>query len=279
MLLTLDPRYPIVWRTPTSLQIGAEQSIARLESISPAVEPLLGAVMAGISRAELDDLAARVGADPAEVGQFLDGIAPALLPPNRRRDARAWVVDGTGPTADGIRSLLRAAGFPDGSDPEASRAANIAVLVAAHVIDPRRYVRWLSSDIPHLAVVYTDIGVEIGPLVEPGAGPCLNCLALERTDTDPAWPTMACQLLAHPSLAEREPLISEVCARVARIVTARLDDGANDLLAASLRIDGYRVTVNLIDHRPQQDCGCRYLSGTATAPAVAANGPTVPRTT
>lgn len=259
MLLTLDPRYPIVWRTPTSLQIGAEQPIARLESISPAVEHLLGAVMAGISRAELDDLAARVGAEPAEVGVFLDGIAPALLRPGRRQDAPAWVVDGSGPTADGIRSLLRAAGYPDASDPHTARGAAIAVVVAAHVIDPRRYVRWLSSDIPHLAVVYTDVGVEIGPLVEPGAGPCLNCVALERTDADAAWPAMASQLLAHPSLAEREPLISEVSARVARIVTARLDDGANDLLSASLRIDGYRVTGNLIAHRPHRDCGCRSL--------------------
>jgi bacteriocin biosynthesis cyclodehydratase domain-containing protein len=235
--------------------------------------------MAGISRPELDDLAIRVGAEPVEVRRFLDGIAPALLVPDHQRNAPAWVVDGTGPTADGIRSLLRAAGFADASDPENPRPADIAVLVSAHVIDPRRYVRWLSSDIPHLAVVYTDVGVEIGPLVEPGAGPCLHCLALERTDADPAWPTMASQLLSHPSLAEREPLISEVSARIARIVTARLDDGANDLLSSSLRIDGYRVTGNLIAHRQHPGCGCRSLPGSETAPGVEATGPTVPPTT
>lgn len=279
MLLTLDPRYPVVWRTPTSLQIGAEQPIARLDTISPAVEHLLGAVMAGISRTELDDLAERVGAGPGEVRSFLDGIAPALLPRERRRETPAWIVDGVGKTADGIRSLLRQAGLPDASDSDVRRRPDIAVLVSAHVIDPRRYVGWLSSDIPHLAVVYTDVGVELGPLVEPGAGPCLHCLALERTDADPAWPAMASQLLGRPSLAEREPLVSEVSARVARIVTARLDDGVNDLVSSSLRIDGYRVTGHLIAHRPHPECGCRSLSGTVTVPAVAESGRSAPPTT
>lgn len=279
MLLTLDPRYPVVWRTPTSLQIGAEQPIARIESISTAVEHLLGAVMAGISRAELDDLAARVGAGPAEVRSFLDGIAPALLPPERRREPPAWIVDGVGKTADGIRSLLHRVGLPDAAESEVRRRPDIAVIVSTHVIDPRRYVRWLSSDIPHLAVVYTDVGVELGPLVEPGAGPCLHCLALERTEADAAWPAMASQLLGRPSLAESEPLISEVSARVARIVTARLDDGANELVSSSLRIDGHRVTGHLIAHRPRPDCGCRSLSGTVTVPAVGATAPTAPPTT
>ena len=279
MLLTLDPRYPVVWRTPTSLQIGAEQPIARLDTISPAVEHLLGAVMAGISRAELDELAARVGAGAGEVRRFLDGIAPALLAPERRRESPAWVVDGEGKTADGIRSLLRHEGLPDASDSEVTRRPDIAVIVASHVIDPRRYVRWLSSDIPHLAVVYTDVGVDLGPLVEPGAGPCLHCLALERTDADPAWPAMASQLLGRPSLAEREPLISEVSARVARLVTARLEDGANDLVSSSLRIDGFRVTGHLIAHRPHPDCGCRSLSGTVTVPAAEATGRSAQPTT
>ena len=279
MLLRLDPRYPIVWRTPTSLQIGAEQAIARLDTISTAVEHLLGAVIAGISREELDELAVRVGAAPAEVQDFLDGVAPALVSPEAQRESPVWIVDGHGSTADGIRSLLLREGLADSEDPDTERPPDLAVVVATHVIDPRRYVRWLSLDIPHLAVVYTDVGVEIGPLVEPGAGPCLHCLALERTDADPAWPAMASQLLGQPSLAEREPLVSEVSARVARIVTARLADGTNDLASASLRIDGFRVTGHLLAHRPHPDCGCRSLSGTASDPAVAANDRSAPPTT
>lgn len=279
MLLRLDQRYPIVWRTPTSLQIGAEQAIARLDTISTAVEHLLGAVIAGISREELDELAVRVGADRPEVESFLTDIAPALLSPEPQRDMPIWTVDGQGSTADGIRSLLLREGFAEATDPDVERPPDLAVVVATHVIDPRRYVRWLSLDIPHLAVVYTDVGVQIGPLVEPGAGPCLHCIALEHTDADPAWPAMASQLLGQPSLAEREPLVSEVSARVARIVTARLTDGANDLASASLRIDGFRVTGHLIAHRPHPDCGCRSLSGTANVPAVAANDPSAQPTT
>ncbi|MCU1560601.1 MAG: Bacteriocin biosynthesis cyclodehydratase protein [Mycetocola sp.] len=273
MILRLDPRYPVVWRTTTSLQIGAEHPIARLDAVTPAVEHLLGAVMAGTSRGQLDRLAARVGARPSEVARFLADITPALTAPETSTGKPAWIVDGNGTTADGIRSLLRSSEFPEAGH---TMRPGVAVLVATHVIDPRRYVRWLSLDIPHLAVVYTDIGVQIGPLVEPGAGPCLHCLARERTDADAAWPVMASQLLGQPSLAEQEPLISEVRARVARIVTARLGNGSNDLVSASLRIDGFRVSGSLTAHRPHPDCGCRSLSGNGIAPAAAGNAPSAP---
>ncbi|MET0480283.1 MAG: TOMM precursor leader peptide-binding protein [Mycetocola sp.] len=277
MILRLDPRYPIVWRTPTSLQIGAEHPLARLDGVTPAVEHLLGAVMAGTSRDQLDVLAARVGARPSDVDRFLADIAPALLGPEQHDRRPRWIVDGDGRTADGIRALLRTSEYPETT--AANDLPDLAVLVATHVVDPRRYVRWLSLDIPHLAVVYTDVGVQIGPLVEPGAGPCLHCLARERTDADAAWPVMASQLLGQHSLAEEEPLISEVIARVARIVTARLGTGSNDLMSASLRIDGFRVSGSLTAHRPHPDCGCRSLSGSATAHAAAASAPTAPPTT
>jgi bacteriocin biosynthesis cyclodehydratase domain-containing protein len=279
MILRLDPRYPIVWRTTTSLQIGAEHPLARLDGVTPALEHLLGAVMAGTSRDQLDVLAARVGAQPSDVDRFLVDITPALLPPEPHSRRPAWIVDGEGRTADGIRSLLRASEFPETTPTDNAEPPDLAVLVSTHVVDPRRYVRWLSLDIPHLAVVYTDIGVQIGPLVEPGAGPCLHCLARERTDADAAWPVMASQLLGQPSLAEQEPLISEVSARVARIVTARLENGSNDLVSASLRIDGFRVSGNLIAHRPHPECGCRSLSGNAIVPAAAESVPSArPRT-
>lgn len=269
MLLRLDPRYPVVWRSPTSLQIGAEQPIAHLDTISPAAEHLLDAVAAGISRRKLDELGHHVGAGPDEVRRFVERIAPALVKPVARREAATWIVDGSGATADGIRSLLTGDRSVDAATGDTAVNPDLAVIVASHVIDPRRYVRWLSLDIPHLAVVYTDVGVEIGPLVEPGVGPCLHCLALERTDADRAWPAMASQLLAQRSLAECEPLVSEVAARVARIVRARLDDGMNGLVSSSLRIDDFRVTGSLIGHRQHRDCGCRSLSGIETVPEVA----------
>jgi hypothetical protein len=279
MLLRLDPRYPIVWRNPTSLQIGAEHPLARLEDVTPPLEHLLGAVMAGTSRDQLDRLAERVGAEPSEVERFLAGVIPALLPPQPHREQPGWVVDGEGKTADGIRFMLRSSTFPESSGAGTLQPPAIAVIVSTHVIDPRRYVRWLSLDVPHLAVVYTDIGVQIGPLVEPGAGPCLHCLARERTDADAAWPVIASQLLGLPSLAEQEPLISEVSARVARIVTARLENGFNDLVSASLRIDGYRVSGILTAHRLHPDCGCRSLSESAIVPSAAESVLNAPPTT
>ena len=58
-------------------------------------------------------------------------------------------------------------------------------------------------DVPHLAVVFDDDGARVGPLVEPGAGPCLRCLDLGRRDADPAWPAIAAQLAGRPAATGR----------------------------------------------------------------------------
>lgn len=51
----------------------------------------------------------------------------------------------------------------------------------------------LGQGLPHLrARVEGRVGV-VGPLVMPGASPCLFCLDLVRTALDPAWPALAAQ--------------------------------------------------------------------------------------
>ncbi|MGJ3509200.1 hypothetical protein [Enemella sp. A6] len=63
------------------------------------------------------------------------------------------------------------------------------------------------NDITHLVVRPVAEGVVLGPLVVPGAGPCLNCLDLHARTLDPQWPQLLMQLtrvrLAMPDLAAR----------------------------------------------------------------------------
>ncbi|RIJ46534.1 hypothetical protein DZF99_17165, partial [Clavibacter phaseoli] len=84
MAIRLDPRLPLVWRTPDSLQLGVDRPPVVLASVSRLDERLLDALVHGISRGGLDMIAATEGAGPAHVTQLLDLVRPALLPP---RDA------------------------------------------------------------------------------------------------------------------------------------------------------------------------------------------------
>ena len=282
MVLRLDPRYPLVWRDPVSLQIGAETPVARLDNVSPSEERLIGALMAGISVVELDRLASRLGITASEVGALLERIGPALTPEPKRSAPRSCVVDGYGPTAERVTSLLTAAGLAcvssSGTDPAAEQP-DLAVIVATHVIDPRRYIRWLSRDIPHLAVVYTDTGARVGPLVEPGNGPCLHCQARDAAERDPSWPAIASQLLGQSASSEREPLVSVVAGLAARVAESRLVDGINDLASATLSFDARSLTGRRAWHRQHPDCGCRSLTGIESAPSAASRGLAVRPTT
>lgn len=278
MVLRLDPRYPLVWRDPMSLQIGAETPVVTLANVSQPVERLIAALMAGISRGELDRMAARLGVDANEMPGFLERIGPALAPEPRRPAHATWVVDGTGPTAERVAALLMTAGLAP-MDAAAAEKPDLAVIVANHVIEPRRYIRWLSLDIPHLALVYTDTGARVGPLVEPESGPCLHCLAMDMTERDPSWPAIASQLLGQSASSEREPLVSVVAGLAARVAESRLLDGVNDLASATLSFDERSLTGRRAWHRQHPQCGCRSLSGTETVPAAVSHGLAVHPTT
>jgi bacteriocin biosynthesis cyclodehydratase domain-containing protein len=98
--------------------------------------------------------------------------------------------------------------------------------------------------------------VRIGPLIEPGRGPCLYCLHRARVDADAAWPAIASQLWGRRSRLETALVCAEAAALASRLVLSRLRDGASttatalDLDAASGR------TVERPFHAHPQ-CGCR----------------------
>ena len=147
-------------------------------------------------------------------------------------------------------------------------AASFAVLVGFAAPAALTALSYAARGLAHLAVTVRDGAVVIGPLVRPGASPCLNCLDLHRRDRDPAWPTVAAQLTTAPDVPE--PLAATTtllgAASAAAEVIAHIDGGTPLTLGATVEIIGPGA------HRRRRwgshpGCGCLRLPGRPPAPA------------
>lgn len=284
MSLRLDPRIPLVWRTPDTLQIGVDEPVATINGVTTSDERIIAALQAGLPRGTLDVVAALVGGDPAQVDAILTQLGPAildsdLLAPPRTGDV---IVDGSGETADAIAEMLDGLGhtirrtdglpheLPDGATERI--APDVVVLVAHHVVRPARYGHWLRRDVPHLAVVFGDTTLSVGPFVQPGSeAPCLCCLDLARQDADPAWQAIATQLAYRAPSAE-EPVARLLGAAVAGTAIDRwLRTGESGLAGAAIVIDARTGANSIRMLPPHSQCGCRALTGISTVPGVRAD--------
>lgn len=293
MPLQLDPRLPLVWRSPQSLQFGVDRPPVILETVTSAEERMIAALVTGVTRPGLAVVAERAGASSDDVETLLDRLSPALRTPEDRAllggaSRGDVVVSGDSLTAVRVRTALAAAGLAElappfdrahlssstaGSLTANSSAANssaepttpsLAVVVAHFVVDPVDQGRWLRRDVPHLPIVLGDTGAQLGPFVEPGLGPCLHCLERHRTDADAAWPAIASQLWGRVSPAESAMLAIEVAAIAVRMVSRRLADGPS-AAAVSVALDaetGQRVSR---EWQPHPECGCASPPGSGSA--------------
>lgn len=291
MVLQLDPRLPLVWRSPTSLQLGVDDPAVVLANVSADDERMLAALIRGITDSGFQMLAREIGASVGAATALLKAVGPALRASTsststsdgtqrRSRSGRAGPAEsrpaecggvtivGTGHTVDRLADALGSVGVVPrrvDCDPVAAvEGTGLAVVVAHYVIDPAFHGLWLRRDRPHLPIVFSDTGVRIGPIVEPGTGPCLYCLERWRTDTDSAWPAIASQLWGKRSDVDTGIVAAEVATVATRMLLERLQRGhpgepiAIRLTAAS----GARVA-NRVE--PHPDCACGALPGNATA--------------
>lgn len=270
MTLRLDPRVPVVWRTPSSLQFGVDSPRLVLEQLGALDERLIAALRGGAPRERLLSLARQAGGDAAHVRSLLDTLDAVLLPstPVTTRPSSGHVlVDGAGPCADAVLAELKRAGVSASSDLDATEP-ELVILIAHYALPPRRYGHWLRADVPHLPIVFGDSGVRVGPLVLPGAGPCLFCIDLERTDRDAAWPALASQLVDRAAPGQTEQTERLAAALCAELVSARLDGSgaaAERWSTASVHI-GVDAWINCDQHAPHPDCGCRALQDAPSRP-------------
>jgi bacteriocin biosynthesis cyclodehydratase domain-containing protein len=218
MVLKLDPRFPLLWRDPNSLQFGSDRPLLVLNSVSEPAERVIAALVAGISRSGLAMIAHSAGLDNLALHALLAALAPALTKPVAPVIERVSVC-GSGETAGRIADILRRSGsHVNVEDPgSAPTDVDLAVILAHFVIEPELHGAWLRRDIPHLPVVFGDRMVRIGPLVRPGSGPCLYCLELHRRDLDAARPAIAAQLWGRTSPVETPLVSAEVASLTARL--------------------------------------------------------------
>ncbi len=256
MVLKLDSRVPVVWRTPTSVQLGVDPPRVVFDDVTTVQERMLAALESGVSRPGLDLIARESGSDERDVDRLLAAVAPAMEPDGPRAGRRPVSVVGTGPTAERIAEALADVGLRV----RATRAAedgefDLAIAVGHFVLDPDYYGFWLRRDQPHLPVIFGDSATTIGPLVEPGFGPCLYCLERYRSEADPAWPAIAAQLWGRRSAAETPLSSAEVAAAVARMAVRRLSLGVPGD-GSSIRLSPDTGAIERRTWKPHPACGC-----------------------
>jgi hypothetical protein len=256
MVLRLDPRWPLLWRSPSSVQFGSDEPAAVLSEVSEGEDRLIATLAAGISETGFAMSAESLGVSPDRSRDLLDVLAPVL---ERELEApsRVAAVLGDSALARSVAALLSASGAL-GSPEDAA----VVVLVADWVVAPADHLRWLNRDVPHLPVVVGERAITVGPFVEPGIGPCLYCVHLARVDADPAWLAIATQLLGRAAREAGALEVAEAATFVTRRVLARLDvnhhGGEGGM---SWRLDGDGA-VSAREWGRHPDCRCAAPAGT-----------------
>ena len=171
---------------------------------------------------------------PAFGPAFGAGVTGAATSTGAGVSRRFVVVDGAGPLASSVATLLRAAGVglvragawaADTADAElrwgGSTGPDLLVLLADRSIDPRRAEPWRRRGVPLLPVVVDPARVVVGPWVagDP-AQPCRGCLHHTRTGHDLVVSVAAPPRL--PTATLDEPLVSMGAGLAAMVVRAGL---------------------------------------------------------
>ena len=239
--IRIDPRLPVVWRSPNALQIGAEPPCIVIDPFADRDRRMLAAVRAGVPSEALPAVG-RCSETAARA--FLARIRPALE--SAPAPAVAAQVRVRSAARDAIVRTARSLGLLDG---DADRRPRVGVIVVDHAVPLRGYRDWLRTGLPHFAVVFGTGSVSVGPLVLPGTTGCLRCADLRRRDADPAWPAVASQLVDLPAAAALDAVVrtEALCA------ATRLAAGVGDLPGRRLVRGGGRDEVRI---EPHPDCGC-----------------------
>lgn len=266
-MLRLDPATPPLWRSATCLQFGLAGA-ARLEDPQPWEERLVDGLLSGMTDTAIAAHLRAEDVGAAEADAFFAELQPVL---RRSPDAPAIALEASddlpAALATAVADAMTRAGalvrrIPDaGWAAEPVPAGETVVLLAAHLVDPRRAASLVSSDTRHLPLVFDGAGARVGPVIEPGRTGCLACDAAYATDADAGWPVLAGQLLRRSVAVDLDVAVE--AARAAVQLSAMPVEGS----ARSVRLRSDAPNRVWRSHPPHADCRCRSLEGSATAPA------------
>ncbi|MEY4327970.1 MAG: hypothetical protein RIR71_640 [Actinomycetota bacterium] len=132
---------------------------------------------------------------------------------------------------------------------------NAAILMASDVINPADYQVWMTRDIPHIAICFTESGASISQLVIPGLTPCLACCEIQKMQDDPSWLSTVTQLSQlDRDLADAVSMLAAVSVAVNRVLDQI--DNVQPQLSSPWDFDSKTGEIRELP-LPTANCGCR----------------------
>ena len=160
-----------------------------------------------------------------------------------------------GALASQLEQALMQHGFSP-SPPD--RRCQLLVPLGSQVLPPRLNSYFLQQNFNFLPVLARDGGWLIGPLTVPGLSQCSTCLDLYLSEADPAWPTLATQLLCQPVAASSQS-VARHCINIVVQVVASFFSGSDHWLGRYLEFSQADLVGFSQVLSPHPECGCGGL--------------------
>ena len=160
-----------------------------------------------------------------------------------------------GALASQLEQALMQHGFSP-SPPD--QRCQLLVPLGSQVLPPRLNSYFLQQNFNFLPVLARDGGWLIGPLTVPGLSQCSTCLDLYLSEADPAWPTLATQLLCQPVAASSQS-VARHCINIVVQVVASFFSGSEHWLGRYLEFSQADLVGSSQVLSPHPECGCSGL--------------------
>lgn len=172
-----------------------------------------------------------------------------------------------------LASQLEQALMQQGFNPSSpDQRCQLLVPLGSQVLPPRLNSYFLQQNFNFLPVLARDGGWLIGPLTVPGLSQCSTCLDLYLSEADPAWPTLATQLLCQPVAASSQS-VARHCINIVAQVVASFFSGSEHWLGRYLEFSQADLVGSSQVLSPHPECGCGGLQLLEPIRAVAASKP------
>lgn len=177
-----------------------------------------------------------------------------------------------------LASQLEQALMKNGFSPSPpDRRCQLLVPLGSQVLPPRLNSYFLQQNFNFLPVLARDGGWLIGPLTVPGLSQCSTCLDLYLSEADPAWPTLATQLLCQPVAASSQSVATH-CINIVVQVVASFFSGSDHWLGRYLEFSQADLVGSSQVLSPHPECGCSGLQLLEPIRPVTAEAPAAPKT-
>ena len=158
-----------------------------------------------------------------------------------------------------LASQLEHALMKNGFSPSPpDRRCQLLVPLGSQVLPPRLNSYFLQQNFNFLPVLAREGGWLIGPLTVPGLSQCSTCLDLYLSEADPAWPTLATQLLCQPVAASSQSVATH-CINIVAQVVASFFSGSDHWLGRYLEFSQADLVGFSQVLSPHPECGCGGL--------------------